>query len=72
MACIICFDLSKIMRLLKFPKRPVIKRLRDLQWIKDLQITAAYILEHVEIDCGFKIWHIKPFRNSHIFKGAIF
>ena len=46
--------------------------LRALQWIRDLQITAAYILEHVEIGCGFEIWHIKPFRNSYIFKGAIF
>ena len=46
--------------------------LRDLWWIRDLQITAAYILEHVEIDCEFEIWHIKPFRSSHIFKGVIF
>ena len=36
-----------------------------------MQITAGYILEHVEINCGFEIWHIKPFCNSHIFKGAI-
>ena len=72
MACIICFDLSKIMRSLKSTKRPgmqVLKIPRDLQWIGDLRITAAYILDHVEINCGFEIWHIKPTRNPHFLKG---
>ena len=27
-----------------------------------MRITAAYILEHVEIDCGFETWHINPMR----------
>ena len=43
--------------------------LSDLHWIRDLQITAAYILKRVEIDCGYEIWHIKPFRNSIFSKG---
>ena len=43
------------MKLLKSTKRPADKRTCNGL---DLQITAAYILEHVEIDCGFEIWHI--------------
>ena len=46
--------------------------LRDLQCIRDLRITAGYILEHVKINCGFEIWHINPTCSPHSFKGAIF
>ena len=71
MACIICFDLSKIMELLKSTKRPAGKSLKYLETCSELK-TCKSLLEHVEIDCGFEIWHIKPFCNSHILKGAIF
>ena len=54
------------------PKFTLFDSWRPVVGYRDLKITAAYILELVEIDCGFKIWHIKPTPSPHIFKGTIF
>ena len=60
MACMVCFDLSKIMR-----------SLNCMETCGGL-VTSESLLEHGEIDCGFEVWHIKPTRHPHIFEGAIF
>ena len=72
MACIVCFDLCKIMRLLKSTKRLP----SGLKWLKTSSeivtcelSTTTYILQYVEIDCWIEIWHIM---NPYVLKGAIF